>query len=99
MVHFHIFSRKLVLLFYLLSFKHRTLLSFHNERFLSDIQAKGKLIYKILSRLLNRLDKIIVVNEKCKSRAESFIKSSSKLTIINNFIPFVDVPAIESKIL
>ena len=37
-VHFHIFSLKLVFLFYLVSIKHTCILSFHNERFMDQLK-------------------------------------------------------------
>jgi glycosyltransferase involved in cell wall biosynthesis len=96
-VHFHIFSKKLVILFFLLSWKHITILSFHNEIFLNLLKSGGVILYKILSYMLNNLDRIIVDNEKCRGFAREFISNNDKIKVIPEFIPPVDIPELELK--
>jgi glycosyltransferase involved in cell wall biosynthesis len=96
-VHFHIFSIKLAFLFYLLSFKHLTIITFHNERFVSDIQSYGKTVAALVRYLVNKINRIIVLNNQCKSIAESFFKNSDKIVMIDNYIPPEDCLPIKHK--
>ncbi len=96
-IHFHIFSTKLSVLFYLLSFKHLTVITFHNERFPEIINANSRFIAGLTKRMLNKLNKILVLNGACKKKAAEFIKDPAKLVIVDNYIPPVHIPEINHK--
>ncbi len=91
-VHFHIFSIKLLILFYFLSFKHLTVITFHNERFPQVINAKGGLSGVVIKHMLNKINKILVLNEPCEKNAVKFIKDPKNLVVVDNYIPPLQIP-------
>ena len=95
-VHFHVISIKLIILYFILSYKHDTLLSFHNERFMDLFKSKGKLFFNIISFMLRTHKTVIVNNDKCKELAKEII-DINKLRIIAEFIPEENIPDLESQ--
>jgi len=91
-LHFHNFSIRLLLSFFLFSFRHTVILSFHNERFIAELKKKGKIAYRIFSSLLNRIPCIIVDSSKCADLAGRLIKNKDKIYLIPEFIPPQSIP-------
>lgn len=86
-LHFHNFSWKNTFIYYILGFKHFTILSFHNERFLSEIKKAPRILRKLIVRCINSMNYIIVDSSKCRIIAEEIIENKSKIFIIPEFIP------------
>lgn len=91
-VHFHNFSSKNSLVYFFLSFRHYVILSFHNERFLTELNSKTWILRKIAFFFLNKVDYVIVDGQFCKKLAEKIIRDNSKIKIIPEFIPPMSVP-------
>lgn len=85
-IHFHNFSLGNLWLYALLGTRHQTALTFHNERFLDEINAGGDLRRQLRVWLLNRLDYVIVVNDKCAALARTIVHNHTKLRVIPTFI-------------
>lgn len=98
-VHFHIFSVKLVMALFLLSLRHRTIITFHNERFIQTLKSSGILIFHFSKFLMNYVHHVIVLNDKCKKLAEQIIKDKTKIKILPNFIPLQNVPSPNEEII
>jgi glycosyltransferase involved in cell wall biosynthesis len=96
-VHFHNFSLKNTFFFFLLSFRHITVLSFHNERFLEGLSAHGRLWRTIAVFFLNRVHYIVVDSHLCKKLAEKIIRDETKIVVIPEFIPPPSVPPLEDE--
>ncbi|MBN1406889.1 MAG: glycosyltransferase, partial [Calditrichaceae bacterium] len=90
-VHIHIFSIKLLFFIYLISFKHKVLITLHNERFLDSLIQKNKISLYFLTIMFSNLYTVIVMNLKCKKLAELIVEPS-KIDVISGFIPPEIVP-------
>jgi len=100
-LHFHNFSWKNVFKYYTLGFRHFTILSFHNERFLEEIKKAPRVMQRLIVRFINTINYIIVDSQKCCTLAEQIVEKKSKLFVIPEFIPPLEVPALseQSKIM
>jgi glycosyltransferase involved in cell wall biosynthesis len=96
-VHFHNYSSRNALLYYILSFRHRVILSFHNERFLTELYADGWFLRKIAMFSLKRLHYIIVDSQTCRQLAEIIIIDKFKIKVIPEFIPPVNIPNLNNE--
>jgi glycosyltransferase involved in cell wall biosynthesis len=96
-VHFHNYSSKNASFYYILSFRHNVILSFHNERFISELNASGWFRRKIALFSLNRLHDIVVDSQICKQLAEEIILDKSKIKVIPEFIPPFHVPELNNE--
>jgi glycosyltransferase involved in cell wall biosynthesis len=85
-VHFHIFTLKLIFFIYLVAWKHKVIISFHNERFPDLIQSKGKFIFFAIIWMLKKMDRIIMSNTRCAQWAESLLPKE-KICLLPAFIP------------
>lgn len=85
--HFHNFSRKNLIIFYLLSFRHYTVISFHNERFVDDFFSTSKLLTMLTLFLLRKINIIIVTKERCKEKLSYVLKNYTNIYAISPFIP------------
>ncbi len=86
-VHFHNFSVRNLYLYALLSTRHLTVLSLHNERFDADLQKYSPLEQRLLVRLFDSLAAIIVHSESSRERALKVGMPAQKLRTIAPFIP------------
>lgn len=94
-LHFHNFDCwKDALKNYILGFKHITILSFHNERFLLEIEKAPRIMQKLIIKSINAMNYIIVDTQKCVAIAEKIIKNKSKIFVIPEFIPPSKIPNI-----
>lgn len=86
-VHFHNFGPRNLYLYALLGMRHRTLLTLHNERFHDELAERGSLERRLLIWAFNRLDCIVVVNEKCTALAKGIVRDYAKVRVVPTFIP------------
>lgn len=86
-VHFHNFAPRNLYLYSLLATRHRTVLSFHNERFVAEMGMYGPLEQGLFRRLFDNFDAIIVDSDANYRRAEAFGIAASKLLTIAEFLP------------
>lgn len=91
-LHFHNFSWKNTFIYCILGFKHFTVLSFHNERFLSEIERVPRIVRKLIIKFINTMNYIIVDSLKCHMLAEEVIEHKSKILIVPEFIPPFKIP-------
>jgi glycosyltransferase involved in cell wall biosynthesis len=92
-IHFHEFSVKLFLLnYFLLSLKHHVIISFHNERFIEEIESKGHGWVPFFRHILNRMGTFIVDNKNCYQKLEKVVKDKKKIFLIPEFIPPSNIP-------
>jgi glycosyltransferase involved in cell wall biosynthesis len=96
-VHFHDFSWKNMLGYYLLKFRHKTVLSFHNERFLFEIEKAPDFLKRIVIKAINSMDCIIVDSIKCFKLAERIIGDIKKIKIIPEYIPPLEIPVLSDE--
>ncbi|MGE5497848.1 MAG: hypothetical protein ACM3Q2_07255, partial [Syntrophothermus sp.] len=95
--HLHFLSIKYLALSFLLGKVHKTVFSFHNERFIDELNRQNFLLRGIRIFFLNSFDSIIVDNNNCEILARSIIKNYSKIQVIPEFIPPVTVPELDSE--
>jgi glycosyltransferase involved in cell wall biosynthesis len=86
-LHFHNFSFKNTFLYFLLSFRHTVILSFHNERFLDVFALHGRMLSKLAILMANSLSYVVVDNNDCVTLAGTIIKDKKKIIMIPEFIP------------
>jgi glycosyltransferase involved in cell wall biosynthesis len=98
-VHFHNFSLKNSLIYSILSFRHKTILSFHNERFLDEIYSAGSFWKLVVSFFLNHLDCFVVDTQRSKELAEKVVKDKSRVFVIPEFIPPSHIPLLENDVI
>lgn len=96
-LHFHNFSWKSALIYYILGFKHFTILSFHNERFLGEIKKSHRVMQILTTKFINAMNYIIVDSQKCRAIAEQIIEDKSKIFIVPEFIPPSKVPVLSEQ--
>ena len=99
-VHFHNFSPRNTLYFWLLSFRHRTIITLHNDWFLEELESHGWLLRKVAGRLLNGVDRIVVVSHHARLLADLIIRDSARIELIPGFlrpetVAPLDDPAVE----
>lgn len=98
-VHLHYTSIKSLIMMYLISFRHATMISFHNERFVETLKEKGKFLFSICKYILVRVDRIIVNTENNRIKVLSIVNSYSNIEVIPEFIPPSNIPFIEDGII
>ena len=96
-LHFHNFSWKNTFIYYILGFKHFTILSFHNERFLSEIEKTPRILQKLIVKCINSMNYVIVDSSKCCIIAEEIIENKSKIFIIPEFIPPSEISRLDGE--
>jgi glycosyltransferase involved in cell wall biosynthesis len=96
-VHFHNFSLKNTLIFFLASFRHKTILSFHNERFLDELYSVGRLWRLLISIFLSRLDFLVVDTPRSKELIKKVVEDRTRILVIPEFIPPSFVPPLENE--
>lgn len=87
LVHFHNFNPRNLYMYSLLSTRHVTVLSLHNERFDDDLGRYSPLEQPILVRLFDSLAAVVVHSETSRERALKAGIAVEKLHIIPPFIP------------
>lgn len=95
-VHFHNFSLRNTLIFFIISLRHKTILSFHNERFLDEVHSVSPIWRKVVIYFLNRIDYFVVDTQKNKELAEKIVEDQKRITIIPEFIPPSHIPPLEN---
>jgi len=85
-VHFHNFSPRNLIVYWLIGLKHITILSLHNERFVDELDNIAASVRRILVKMLNRLDVIFVSSEKCSQILAPLIKDQDKIIVCPEFI-------------
>jgi len=85
-VHFHNFTPRNTFFFWLLSLRHKTLLSWHNERFLDQLKALPPLGRSLATAFLRRMDRIVVDSETTWRLAQQIIPDSKRLALIPEFL-------------
>lgn len=85
-VHFHNFSARNTLFFWLLSLRHTVILSWHNERFLDQLQALNPLGRKLATAFLQRLHRIVVDSQKTWDLARQIVADPNRLVLIPEFL-------------
>jgi glycosyltransferase involved in cell wall biosynthesis len=98
-VHFHNFSSKNTLLYFLISLRHSTVLSFHNERSLKKLSSRKNPLRYFVTFFLNRIDYIVVDNLSCKQLAEKIIWNKTKIKLIPEFIPPTSIPPLRNELI
>jgi len=96
-LHFHNFSWKNALIYYILGFNHFTILSFHDDRFLLEIEKAPIILRKLIIKSINSMNYIIVDSSKCRIIAEEIIENKSKIFIIPEFIPPSEIPRLDEQ--
>ena len=86
-VHFHNFVPRNLYLYSLLSTRHLTVLSLHNERFDDDLRRFSPLERPIMVRLFDSVAAVIIHSETSRERALKVGIAEQKLHIIPPFIP------------
>lgn len=86
-VHFHNFVPRNLYLYSLLSTRHLTVLSLHNERFDDDLRRYSPIERPILVRLFDSVAAVIIHSETSRARALKVGIAGQKLHIIPPFIP------------
>jgi glycosyltransferase involved in cell wall biosynthesis len=94
-IHFHNFSVKNTFFFFLISFRHKTMLSFHNERFISELNSHHPFWKSLAIFFLGRVDCFVVDNRHCKELANSILKNEQRIAIIPEFIPPLNIPPLD----
>jgi len=91
-IHFHNFEAANAPFYARAALRHRTILSFHNQRFLDEIQAARAPRRGVTRFCLNRLDRVVVDSPVGRTLAGELIRDASKLRLIPEFIPPATVP-------
>lgn len=85
-VHFHNFTPRNIYAYALLGMRHCTVLSLHNERFIDELNNIGRFERRLLLRLLNRLERIIVDSSPCEQLVRQIIADHAKIAVIPEYI-------------
>jgi len=96
--HSHDYNLKRLFILYLLSFRNKTILSFHNERFLDYVKSLGFIKGKFYYLLLSKINFIIVDNNKCEKLIKNLV-NHDRIKVIPEFIPPLEIPPLPDKIL
>jgi glycosyltransferase involved in cell wall biosynthesis len=96
-VHFHNFSLKNTFFYFLISRRHKTILSFHNERFLDELNSWGAFWRAAASFFLNHLDYFVVDTPHCERLAAEIVEDKTRIVIIPEFIPPSSIPPLGNK--
>jgi glycosyltransferase involved in cell wall biosynthesis len=94
-VHFHNFSPRNTLYFWLLSFRHRTVITLHNELFFEELESHGRLLRMVAGHFLNRLDRIVVVSHHARLLADLIIRNPARIELIPAYIRPESVPSLD----
>lgn len=86
-VHFHNFAPRNLYLYSVLSTRHKTVLSFHNERFVEELKRHSSPEQALFRRLLDSLSAVVVDSEENFERARTLGLSSERIYTIPEFIP------------
>lgn len=97
--HLHFMSLKYLALSYFYGKIHKIVFSFHNERFIEELNRQNLLLRSIRIFFLNSFDCVIVDNNNCEILARSIIKDHSKIKVIPEFIPPGLVPKLDSELI
>jgi glycosyltransferase involved in cell wall biosynthesis len=100
-VHFHNFSPRNLIVFWLLGLRHTTVLSLHNERFADELNSAACPLRWIWVWMLNKLDVIIVISDKCRGLLAPLITDPAKIVVLSAFIapPTSDTAEVPAEIL
>ncbi len=96
-LHFHNFGWKNIFIYYILGFRHFTILSFHNERFLDEINKAPRFMQRLTIKFINTINYIIVDSQKCYALAEQIVENKSKIVVIPEFIPPLEIPDLDEQ--
>jgi len=96
-LHFHDFSWKNTFIYYLLGFKHFTIVSLHNERFPAEIEKAPRILRKSIAESINAMNYFIVDSSKCCALAKKIVKDKSKIFVIPEFIPPSAIPRLNEQ--
>ncbi|HEU4698114.1 MAG TPA: glycosyltransferase family 4 protein [Gemmatimonadales bacterium] len=94
-VHFHNFTPRNALLYAALGLRHRTVLSFHNERFVAELATLPRPAAAVVRRALERLDCIVVDSEDCLALARGLVRDPGRLRLIPEYLDPPAVPPLE----
>jgi len=86
-VHFHNFVPRNLYLYSLLSTRHLTVLSLHNERFDDDLRRYSPLERPIMVRLFDSAAAVVIHSETSREQAQKVGIAEQKLHVIPPFIP------------
>ena len=86
-VHFHNFAPRNLYLYSILATRHKTILSFHNERFAAELKSYGAVEQGLFKRLLDNFEYVIVDSEENRNRALGLGIDAAKLLTIPEFLP------------
>jgi glycosyltransferase involved in cell wall biosynthesis len=99
-VHFHNFTPRNTFFYWLLSLRHKTILSWHNERFLEELKALPLPGRILATAFLRRVDRIVVDSQTTWLLAEKIIRDSNRLVLIPEFLePDIGAGATNPKIM
>lgn len=93
-VHFHNFSPRNTFFFWILSLRHRTILSLHNERFLDQLDQLSPLGRRLAAALLSRLERIVVDSQKSLWLAQRIISDPTRISLIPEFLEPAAIPVL-----
>lgn len=86
-IHFHNFAPRNLYLYSLLSIRHFTVISLHNERFDDDLRRYSQIEQRLLVRLFDSVAAVVIHSETSRARALQLGIPEAKLHIIPPFIP------------
>lgn len=93
-VHFHNFSPRNTLFFWILSLRHRTILSLHNERFLDQLEQLSPIGRRVATALLSQLDRIVVDSQKSWRLAQRIVSDPARISLIPEFLEPAAIPVL-----
>jgi glycosyltransferase involved in cell wall biosynthesis len=96
-VHFHNFSPRNTFLFWLLSLRHKAILSWHNERFLDQLNEVPPLGRSLAKALLRRVDRIVVDSQKSLELARQIVPDTSRIALIPEYLEPAAVPPLTNR--
>ncbi|MGB5105226.1 MAG: glycosyltransferase family 4 protein [Candidatus Zixiibacteriota bacterium] len=85
-VHFHNFAPRNLYPYSILATRHRTVLSFHNERFAAEMKKYSAIEQGLFIRMLDNFDSIVVDSDANLELARSLGISDTKLLVIPEFL-------------
>ena len=86
-VHFHNFAPRNLYLYSILATRHKTILSFHNERFAAELRGYSAVEQGLFKRLLDNFEYVIIDSEENRNRALGLGIDAAKLLTIPEFLP------------
>jgi len=85
-VHFHNYSPWNLLFFRLLGWRHMTILSLHNERFIEELHELPAPFRQLSTSSFNRLKAIIVPNDDCRKLLAPLVRNRNTIHVCPAFI-------------